>query len=69
VAYLLFAVRFPSTDGDTIKATYLLAMLPVAAVGAAFVVDSTVPHGRGWSIAVGIGLAVLVAVQLPFLVL
>jgi hypothetical protein len=28
-----------------------------------------VPHGRGWSIAVGIGLAVLVAVQLPFLVL
>ena len=68
-AYLLFAVRFPSTDGDTIKATYLLAMLPAAAVGAAFVVDSAVPRGRGWSIAVGIGLAVLVAVQLPFLVL
>ena len=68
-AYLLFAVRFPSTDGDTIKATYLLAMLPAGAVGAAFVVDSALPRGRGWSIAVGIGLAVLVAVQLPFLVL
>jgi Dolichyl-phosphate-mannose-protein mannosyltransferase len=68
-AYLLFAVRFPSTDGDTIKATYLLAMLPAAAVGAAFVVDAARPPGRGWSIAVGVGLAVLVAVQLPFLVL
>ena len=67
-AYLLFAVRFPSTDGDTIKATYLLALLPVAAVGAAFVVDAALPRGRGWSIALGIGLAALVAVQLPFLV-
>ena len=69
VAYLLFAVRYPSTDGDTIKATYLLALLPCAAVGAAFVVDRARPEGRWWSIAVAIALALLVAVQLPFLVL
>jgi 4-amino-4-deoxy-L-arabinose transferase-like glycosyltransferase len=68
-AYLLFAVRYPSTDGDTIKATYLLAMLPCAAVGAAFVVETARPQGRGWAIALGVGLAILVAVQLPFLVL
>ena len=69
VAYLLFAVRYPSTDGDTIKATYLLALLPCAAVGAAFVVDRARPEGRWWSIAVAIAVALLVAVQLPFLVL
>ena len=69
LAYLLFAVRFPSTDGDTIKATYLLAALPGAAVGAAFVVDAGRPHGRGWAIVVAVGAAALVAVQLPFLVL
>ena len=69
LAYLLFAVRFPSTDGDTIKATYLLAMLPCAAVGAAFVVDTARPQGRAWAAGVGVGLAILVAVQLPFLVL
>jgi hypothetical protein len=68
-AYLLFAVRYPSTDGDTIKATYLLALLPCAAVGAAFVVESARPQGRAWGIAVGVGLVILVAVQLPFLVL
>lgn len=69
LAFLLFAVRFPSTDGDTIKATFLLAALPPAAVGAAFVVDAARPRGRGWAIAVGLALAALVAVQLPFLVL
>jgi hypothetical protein len=69
LAYLLFAIRFPSTDGDTIKATYLLAMLPCAAVGAAFVLDTARPQGRAWAAAVGVGLAILVAVQLPFLVL
>jgi hypothetical protein len=68
-AYLLFAVRYPSTDGDTIKATYLLALLPCASVGAAFVVETARPQGRGWGIAVAVALAVLVVVQLPFLVL
>jgi 4-amino-4-deoxy-L-arabinose transferase-like glycosyltransferase len=68
-AYLLFAVRFPSTDGDTIKATYLITVLPAAAVGAAFVVDAARPRGRRWAIGIGLAVAAVVAAQLPFLVL
>jgi len=68
-AYLLFAVRYPSTDGDTIKGTYLLMALPAGALGAAFVVDVLRPPGRAWTTAVAAALVVLVAVELPFLVL
>jgi 4-amino-4-deoxy-L-arabinose transferase-like glycosyltransferase len=68
-AYLLFAVRYPSTDGDTIKGTYLLTALPAAAVGAAFVIDVLRPRGRRWTAAGVVALGVLVAVQLPFLIL
>jgi hypothetical protein len=68
-AYVVFAVRYPSTDGDTIKATYLLMALPAAMVGAAFVVDSLRPRGGAWAAATALALAVLVTVQLPFLVL
>lgn len=68
-AYLGFAVRYPSTDGDTIKATYLLLALPAAAVGAAFVIDALRPRGRAWAAAGVVVLGALVAVQLPFLVL
>jgi 4-amino-4-deoxy-L-arabinose transferase-like glycosyltransferase len=68
-AYLLFTIRYPSTDGDTIKATYLLMALPAAAVGAAFVADELRPRGRAWTIALGAALAAFVAAQLPFLVL
>jgi hypothetical protein len=69
LAYLLFAVRFPSTDGDTIKATYLLALLPATAVGAAFVVDAARPRGRAWAVGIALAAGALVAAQLPFLVL
>jgi hypothetical protein len=68
-AYLLFAVAYPSTDGDTIKGTYLLTALPAAAVGGAFVVDALRPRGRLWTAALVGALALLVAAQLPFLVL
>lgn len=68
-AFLLFAVRFPSTDGDTIKGTYLLMALPAATVGAAFVSDVLRPRGRGWEAAGVVALAALVAAQLPFLIL
>jgi hypothetical protein len=68
-AYVVFTVRYPSTDGDTIKATYLLMALPAAMVGAAFVVDSLRPRGAAWAAATALALALLVAVQLPFLVL
>ena len=68
-AYVLFAVRFPSTDGDTIKATYLLMALPAAAIGAAFVVDRLRPQGRTWDVALIAALVGLVALQVPFLAL
>jgi hypothetical protein len=69
LAYVVFAVRYPSTDGDTIKATYLLAGLPAAAIGAAFVLDAARPRGRVWSIGVAVAVTALVAIELPFLVL
>lgn len=68
-AYAGFTVRYPSTDGDTIKGTYLLMALPAAALGAAFVVDSLRPVGRSWALSMAAGLAALVAFQLPFLIL
>ena len=68
-AYVLFAIRYPSTDGDTIKGTYLLMALPAGAIGAAFVVDVLRPPGRGSAFVVAAALAALVAVELPFLVL
>ncbi len=68
-AYVAFAVRYPSTDGDTIKGTYLLSVLPVAAVGAAFVIDAGRPAGRWWAVSVAVAVAALVAAELPFLVL
>ena len=68
-AYVLFAVRYPSTDGDTIKGTYLLMVLPAGALGAAFVVDALRPPGRTWTLVVAAALAAVVAVEFPFLVL
>jgi hypothetical protein len=68
-AYTLFAVVYPSTDGDTIKGTYLLMALPVASVGVGFVVDTLRPRSRAGA-ALTVGAVVLfVVVQLPFLVL
>jgi hypothetical protein len=69
LAYLVFAVRYPSTDGDTIKGTYLLMILPAAGVGAAFVVDVLRPRRGLWVPVTGVALAVFVAAQLPFLIL
>ena len=68
-AYVAFAVRYPSPDGDTIKATYLLMALPAAAVAAAFLIDALRPRGRAWATAGVVALGALVAVQLPFLIL
>jgi len=68
-AYVAFVVRYPSPDGDTIKATYLLMALPAAAVAAAFVIDALRPRGRAWATAGVVAVSALVAVQLPFLIL
>jgi len=68
-AYILFTVVYPSTDGDTIKGTYLLMALPAASIGLAFVVDSLRPRTRACDLAIGAALLLFVAVQVPFLVL
>jgi hypothetical protein len=68
-AYLLFAVRYPSTDGDTIKGTFLLMALPAASVGLGLVVDALRPRGSGWAVATVAAAVLLAAVQLPFLIL
>jgi len=68
-AYTLFAVLYPSTDGDTIKGTYLLMALPAASVGLGFVVDVLRPRTGGGVALTAAAVAVLTAVQLPFLIL
>ncbi len=68
-AYVVFSMRFPSVDGDTIKGTYLLMALPACCVGAAFVFDVLRPRRRVWTVLIAGCLAAVVAVQLPFLVL
>lgn len=50
-AYTAFAVSYPSSDGDTIKGTYLLTALPAAALGAAIVVDVLRLGGGRWALA------------------
>ena len=68
-AFTLFAVSYPSTDGDTIKGTYLLMALPTASVAFGFVVDSLRPRGGGGAVLTSAAVALFVAVQLPFLIL
>jgi hypothetical protein len=68
-AYALFAVLYPSTDGDTIKGTYLLMALPAVSVGLAFVVDALRPHTRAATAVTAAVVALFVVAQLPFLIL
>lgn len=68
-SFVVFTVLYPSGDGDTIKATYLLLALPGAALGAGVTVDALRPRGRLGALATGVALGLLVLVQLPFLVL
>jgi hypothetical protein len=68
-AYTLFTVLYPSTDGDTIKGTYLLMVLPAASVGLGFVVDALRPRTQAGTVVTAGAVALFVAVQLPFLIL
>ena len=68
-AFTLFAVSYPSTDGDTIKGTYLLMALPTASVAFGFVVDALRPRGGGGAVLTSAAVVLFVAVQLPFLIL
>ena len=68
-AFVLFTVRYPSTDGDTIKAVYALLLLPGAALGAGFLIDELRPRSGLATAALVVAAGLLVAAQLPFLVL
>lgn len=47
---LYYAVQHPSTDGDTVKAMFLLTAVPAWAISFGFAADTLL--GRGWKIAV-----------------
>lgn len=68
-AFVLFQLRYPSTDGDTIKATYLLLALPALALGAAFAADVLSRRSRAAGIALATAAAVLIASEIEFLLL
>ncbi len=68
-AFVLFQLRYPFPDGDTIKATYLLIALPALALGAAFAADVLCRRSRAVGIALGAAAAVLVASEIEFLLL
>jgi hypothetical protein len=68
-AFVLFQLRYPFPDGDTIKATYLLIALPALALGATFATDVLCRRSRAAGIALGAAAAVLLASEIEFLLL
>lgn len=67
VSVLYLAVAYPTSDGDTIKATYAVAAVPSLALCFGFIVDH-LARNRYVGIALGIVLVVSVLLMLPFLV-
>ena len=67
--FVLFQLRYPFPDGDTIKATYLLIALPALALGAAFAADVLSRRSRAAGIALAAATVVLVASEIEFLLL
>jgi hypothetical protein len=65
VAYLGFAVSYPTDDGDTIKATYMLTTIPGWALGFGYALDRL--RGRAGLLALSL-LALCALAELPFLV-
>ncbi len=67
-AVLYFAVAYPTSDGDTIKATYAMAAVPALALCFGFAVDRLAAARRVVGIVLGIVLGLSALVSLPFLV-
>jgi hypothetical protein len=64
---VLYAWRYPSTDGDTVKALFLLPAAPAFAVAFGFAVDVLrARSARGVNLALGIVLAGLLALCVQF---
>jgi Dolichyl-phosphate-mannose-protein mannosyltransferase len=65
LGYLYFAVSYPTDDGDTIKATYMLTTIPGWALGFGYALERL--RGRYGQLAVAL-LALCTLAELPFLV-
>ena len=65
IAYLYFAVRYWTPDGDLLKATYMLTTAAGWALGFGYALDRL--RGRTWQVTVVL-LAVFALAELPFLV-
>ena len=65
LVYLYFAVSYPTSDGDVLKASYMLST--TAAWGLAFGYALERLRGRAWLVVLAL-LAVAALAELPFLV-
>jgi hypothetical protein len=65
LAYFYFAVSYPTDDGDTIKATYLLTTTAGWALGFGYALERL--RGRGGQLVLAV-LAISAIVELPFLI-
>jgi hypothetical protein len=68
VGYLYFTVSYPTSDGDVLKASYMLTTAPGWALGFGLACDTIAARGRRWAVALGIVLVTIVLLSLPFLV-
>jgi hypothetical protein len=69
VAFLIFQISYPSPDGDTIKASYLLNAVAPLAVCAAWALALLRRAGRPVMIAVVALLAYVAVLNIDFLIL
>jgi hypothetical protein len=64
LGYLYFTVRYPTTAGDVLKATYLLTTAPAWALGFGYALDRL--RGRAWLVVLAL-VALCAVAELPFL--
>jgi peptidoglycan/LPS O-acetylase OafA/YrhL len=62
--FLVFTVSYPSSDGDVLKATYLLGTAAGWALGFGYALERI--RGRAWPVVVAL-LALCALAELPFL--
>ena len=67
VGYLYFTVSYPTSDGDVLKASYMLTTAPGWALGFGFACDRIAARGPRWGLALAAVLAAIALLSLPFL--
>jgi len=68
LGYLYFTVSYPTSDGDVLKASYMLTTAPGWALGFGLACDRIAARGPRWGLALAAVLAVIALLSLPFLV-